>query len=273
MVQEVMKEYVQPRSSLSINYQSLKFLAAGGSGIVYEIDEKRVLKEFHSEGINVERQALERLRSHANIIRLFGATENGLILERGRSLRAVIQESGADRIPLDRKIRWLQEAAEGTRYMHDNGIVHADVGCHNWIIVEGRIKIIDFEGCSIDGKEAGACYEWFSYKESMPAISRETDIFAFGCAIYEVITGRQPHDALLESDNRMARIKQLYAENQFPQVENMPLSNLMEGCWRGTFNSMEEILGKLEAADLPIAGTTKTGFEGMTENFFNILKS
>lgn len=253
-----MENYVQLRSSLSINYQSLKFLAAGGAGIVYSIDEKRVLKEFQNDEMQVEIQALERLGSHPNIVKYFGATENGLIFERGQPLRTVLQEMGADQIPLDMKICWLQDAAEGTRHMHENGIVHADVGCHNWIIAEGRIKIIDFEGCSIDGKEAGACYEWFSYKESMPAISQQTDIFAFGCAIYEVITGRQPHDELSKSNNQMACIMQMYAENIFPQVEKMPLSDLMQGCWRGTIGSMEGILRKLKAAKLTIPGTTKT---------------
>lgn len=248
MAQDAIKESIQPRSSLSIDYQSLELLAVGGSGIVYKIDEQSVLKEFHSDGIDVERHVLERLGSHANIVRLLGVTENSLILERGQSLRAVIQESGAqDYIPLITKIRWLREAAEGTRYMHQKGIVHADVGCHNWILVDGHLKIIDFEGCSVDGEEAGACYEWFSYKESVPAVSQQTDIFAFGCAVYEITTGRQPHDELLEADDRMACSKQLYAEDRYPQVGNRPLGELMEGCWRGTFNSMEEVLNQLES--------------------------
>ncbi|KAF2000502.1 kinase-like protein [Amniculicola lignicola CBS 123094] len=240
-----MKEHTQPPLPPSIDYQSLVFLAAGGSGIVYAIDEKRVLKEFYNEGIDVERRAFQRLGLHVNIVKCFGAIDKGLILERGQSIRTVIRESGADQIPLDTKIRWLQEAAEGTRYMHDNNIIHADIGCNNWIIVQGRLKIIDFEGCSIDGEEAGACYEWFSYKELTPAISRKTDIFAFGCAIYEVITGRQPHDELPESDDRRFRVKQLYAENLFPNVENLPLGDLMQGCWHGTFNSMHEVLQEL----------------------------
>jgi hypothetical protein len=110
----------------------------------------------------------------------------------------------------------------------------------------GAFKIIDFEGCSIDGEEAGACYEWFSYKES--PIGRKTDIFAFGCAIYEVVTGKQRCEELSEFDNAMLRVKQLYARNQFPGVENIPLGNLMQGCWQGTFSSMLEVLQELESA-------------------------
>jgi tRNA A-37 threonylcarbamoyl transferase component Bud32 len=149
MAQEIIKEHIQPQS----------FLAAGGSGIIYAIDENRILKTYYDKGIDVERRAFERLGSHKNIVQCFGATRDGLVLERGQSLRMVLRASRPDEIALDTKICWLREAAEGTRYMHDNGIVHADVGCNNWIIVQGHVKIIDFEGCSIDGEEAGACYE------------------------------------------------------------------------------------------------------------------
>ncbi|KAF2272871.1 kinase-like protein [Westerdykella ornata] len=266
-------ERIQTGPHLSIDYQKLVFLAAGSSGIVYAIDEEKVLKEYHSEGIDVERRAFERLGLHRNIVRCFGAIDNGIILERGQSLRKVIEESGAEQIPLDKRIRWLQEAAEGTRYLHEKGIIHADVGCNNWIIVHGRLKIIDFEGCSIDGEEAGACYEWFSYRQSTPVISRKTDIFAFGCAVYEVMTGRQPHQELAASDDRMLRIKQLYADNHFPEVENIPLGSLMQGCWHGTFTSMDEVLQDLEVAGVPVTRKADSGVQSVMATIFDYLAS
>ncbi|KAF1365761.1 kinase-like protein [Lizonia empirigonia] len=238
----MMKEHMQDQA---IEYGSLKFLAAGGSGVIYAIDEERILKEFHEEGIDVERRALERLGLHVNIVRCLGATDDGLILERGRTVRTVIQGSGANQIPLHTKVRWLHEAAEGTRYMHNNGIIHADVGCHNWIVVQDRLKIIDFEGSSIDGEDAGACYEWFSYKESSPRISWKTDIFAFGCAIYE---------------------------NQFPEVENIPLGRLMQGCWNGTFDSMDQVRQELRAS-LQATRKVKSSHWGVKAMFFNALRS
>ncbi|TLD36493.1 kinase-like domain [Venturia nashicola] len=252
MIQEV-KTYNQLHSPPSIDYGSLVFIAAGGSGVIYAIDEEKILKEFYDkddEGVNVERRVFERLGGHANIVKCFGVINNGLILERGRSIRTTIKERGAYQIPLDTKIRWLQQAAEGMKHMHHNDVLHADVGCHNWITVDGRLKIIDFEGCSVDAGEARACYEWFSYKESTPAISRGTDIFAFGCAIYEILTGRQPYDELVAHADRFFRVEQLYAKSQFPEVQNMPLSKLMEGCWHGTFSSMNEILQELETVNL-----------------------
>ncbi|KAI0570758.1 SPS1 Serine-threonine protein kinase [Pyrenophora tritici-repentis] len=196
----MIKEHMQDQA---VDYGSLKLLAVGGSGVVYAIDEERILKEFHGEEIDVERRALERLGLHVNI---------------------------------------------------------------------ERLKIIDFEGSSIDGEDAGACYEWFSYKESSPRISRKTDIFAFGCAMYEVITGRQPYDELHPFEDRMIRVKKLYAENQFPEVENIPLGKLMQACWDGTFDSMDEVLQELGASLVAIR-KVNPGEWDVKAVFFNALRA
>ena len=122
------------------------------------------------------------------------------------------------------------DAAEGTRYMHQNGIIHADLGCHNMILVQGCLKIIDFEGCSIDGEEATSCYEWFSYQRSIPAISQKTDIFAYGCVLYEIMTGRPPYYELASLDDRRRLAGQRYANGQFPKVDHLPLGALIQDC-------------------------------------------
>ena len=72
-------------SSLSFDFESLEFLAVGKSGIVYGIDEGKILKEDLGENeIDVERRAFARLGSHANIVRYLGATGSGsIVLERG----------------------------------------------------------------------------------------------------------------------------------------------------------------------------------------------
>ncbi|KAF1833474.1 hypothetical protein BDW02DRAFT_640062 [Decorospora gaudefroyi] len=210
----IINEHVQDQAT---DYRNLKSLAAGGSGVIYAIEEGKMLKEFPGEGIDVKRQALQRLGPH-----------NSLIPERVRTVRSVIQESKGNEIPLHTKVRWLHDAGEGTRHMHDHGIIHADIGCRDWIVVRERVKIIDFDGCSVDGEDAGAWYEWFSYRESCHPISWKTDVFAFGCGIYEV----------------------LYAEDQFPEVEDIPLGTMMRGCWDGAFVSMDELVEELQASSL-----------------------
>lgn len=57
---------------LSIEFQSLQFLAFGQLGVVYGIDEERVRKDYHSEGIDIERREFARLGSHTNIMGYLG---------------------------------------------------------------------------------------------------------------------------------------------------------------------------------------------------------
>ena len=175
--------------------------------------------------------------------------DGSIILERGQVLRTIRQKAGADQIPLRRKLRWLRHAAEGLRHIHEKGIVQADVGCYNMILTRNDcLKIIDFEGCSIDNESADSLYEWFSYRRSTPTVSIQTDIFAYGCATYEIMTGRPPYHGLEKSDDRSSLIEQLYQKNQFPDVTHLPLGVVMRSCWHGTFNSMSEVIQALEAA-------------------------
>ena len=247
---------LEPRRHSSISHSQLEYITFGKSGVVYGIDNERVLKQYHdSAGRDVERRAYERLGSHPNVVRYLGSTEDGsIILERGQVLREICQKAGLDQIPMHRKLRWLRHAAEGLRHIHENGIVQADVGCNNMILVgNDHLKIIDFEGCSIDGEPADSLYEWFSYRLSTPRTSRQTDIFAYGCAIYEIVTGKPPYHELEKSHNRSSPVEQLYRNNQFPDVTHLPFGELMRNCWLGTFKSMNEIIQVLEMAGPRIA--------------------
>lgn len=57
----------------------------------------------------------------------------------------------------------------------------------------------------------------------MPRVSRGTDIFTFGCVIYELSTGRQPYHELEASDDPDKQVEELYATQQFPDITNLPL--------------------------------------------------
>ena len=111
-----------------------------------------------------------------------------------------------------------------------------------------RLKIIDFEGCSIDGEEASSCYECFSYRRSTPLVSKQTDIFAYGCVMYEIMTGTPPYHELEKSDDRVRLVELQYQENRFPDVRHLPLGEVMQSCWHGTLSSMSEVIQALEAA-------------------------
>ncbi|KAJ5059581.1 kinase-like domain-containing protein [Bipolaris maydis] len=226
------------------------YLAAGGSGVVYGIDAKSVRKEFYEdEARSVECEVYERLGTHPRIAKLLEVREDGsLILERGTSLRKILEGRPAQEIPIQTKVKWLKDAAKGYLHLHSLKIIHADVGCHNWILTaEQRVKLIDFEGCSVDGKDSRSCYEWFSNSRITSGVSKQTDMFAFGCAVYELVTGKPPHYEQITCQDRSIRVDELYANGEYPDVTHLPLCNLIQNCWSGAMGSMAEIVRELEA--------------------------
>ncbi|KAH8726659.1 kinase-like domain-containing protein [Phaeosphaeriaceae sp. PMI808] len=240
-----------PREAQSntVSSDTLEFIAAGKSGVVYGINNEQVLKEFHeSEGGEIERRVYQRLGSHPHIVKLLHTrTDGSIILERGNTLRTICRN--ANNISLQEKIRWLREAAEGYQYLHACNIFHGDVGSNNLVIAkDGRVKLIDFEGCSIDGGSAGSCYEWFSYRPSVPRVTEGTDIFAFGCLIYEVLAGRPPHHEFETLDDPYKHVEELYKRDQFPNVTDLALGQVIYDCWHWGVNSMGEVIEQLEAS-------------------------
>lgn len=245
-----MTSTVRPRSSCSpgpqlpIDFDALEFLAHGTSGAVYAIDKDWVLKESWEldRGI-VERQALGRLGSHPNIIGYFGeATPNSIVLERGIPL---LSPERIGLVPTQKKLAWIRDVAEGLLYIHQQGIIHADVGCENIVIVDGQLKIIDFEGCSMDGKEATAGYKWYNRKDD--SVTLQSDIFAYGCVVYQILTGRPTFHELTESDDRSNLVRRRCAQHRFPDIQGLLLSDVILRCWSGSFKSMAEVISALDS--------------------------
>ena len=234
----------------SVPYETLRYLASGKSSVVYAIDKGRVLKEFHDDDgrSDVELRAYHRLGTHPNIAEFLGVgNNNSLILEYGQTLRTICRAS-PNEVSIQTKLAWLKQAATGYQHVHDCRIVHGDVGTRNMIVTpNGCLKLIDFEGSGVNGEPADSCYEWFSYRPSMPSVTRQTDIFAFGCAMYELETGMPPYHELEKYEDAGRLVEQRYSANDFPIVEHLLLGNLILCCWHGRISTMGQLVRELEA--------------------------
>lgn len=70
-----------------LDLNSLKFLVASKSGIVYTINKGRIVKEYYREDdIDVKRQVFTRLGLHTNIVRHLGTTGNSSLILKRRQL-------------------------------------------------------------------------------------------------------------------------------------------------------------------------------------------
>jgi len=238
--------------------RNLRALGNGVSGITWAIDKRRVAKAHigsarSKQDIETERQVYRRLQQPHPHVLLCLETDNpgGLVLERCKGsvrsrIRLMLQEGTWSE---DIVMRWAYQAAKGLAYVHRHGIIHGDVGCHNMLLDPAdTLKIADFAGSSIDGSSATVDYEVWSRRPGVNEPNEESDIFALGSAIYEMLTGCPPYHNLPQG-----QIAENYKKGQFPKLDSISspkyggcLVASIKGCWRQRFHDTQELVESLE---------------------------
>jgi serine/threonine protein kinase len=212
------------------HYRIRRKIGEGGMGVVYEGWDERLERAVAIKTIretNESSDARKRLwreaRSlarvnHPGVCQVFDVIEDGdalvLILEllEGQSLadrlaRGPITTSEA--VSIERQIL---EALQALQALHDLGIVHRDLKPSNAFLTRHGVKLLDFGlaraadsaiSCDMDQAitativtAAGVIVGTPQYMAPEQASGRlagpAADIFASGCILYEMLTGKQP---------------------------------------------------------------------------------
>src|SRR5262245_55140600 len=156
--------------------------------------------------------------THSNIAAIYGVEEvderRYLVLEfvDGETLA---QRLARGPLPVDEAIDVCRDIAAGLEAAHESGIVHRDLKPGNVIITpSGQVKVLDFglataSGASASGSNpnlthsptltnqhtrAGVILGTAAYMSPEQArgrtLDRRTDIWSFGCVLYECLTGK-----------------------------------------------------------------------------------
>ncbi|MEQ1758496.1 MAG: protein kinase [Vicinamibacterales bacterium] len=162
-----------------------------------EIDSDDARERFTREARSVA--AL----NHPNIVTLYHSGQTDarpyFVMEYidGGTLKDVIAQR--DAVPLERRLRWLEELCDGLQFAHDRGIVHRDIKPANLMIDHlDRLRIVDFgiarlsgtahtQMSGLIGTAAYMAPEYIRDQETSP----QSDIFAAGAVAYEVLTYAQ----------------------------------------------------------------------------------
>lgn len=176
---------------------ALKFLREG------LVSSDTVRERFHREA-----QSLARM-DHPHVVKVHDVGEMGgrlfLVMELvdGGSLsHLLMNEPRASR----RAIALLEQAARGVHHAHERGIVHRDLKPDNILVARGtEAKVADFglahlaqAGTSLTrtGSVLGTpLYMAPEQVDGRPGIDARTDVYALGAILYQMLTGRPPHDA------------------------------------------------------------------------------
>ncbi|KAB2943396.1 MAG: serine/threonine-protein kinase [Phycisphaerae bacterium] len=215
-------------------YQIVRVLGEGGMGVVYEARQERparviALKVIRSEfpapdalrRFEFESEVLARLQ-HPGIAHVYEAglaeVEAGdgrrprlpyfaMELIRGRTLTDHVR---AEETNVLGRIDLIISVCDAVRHAHQRGVIHRDLKPANVIVDEsGRPKILDFGIARIvdpDGEAATTRAETGQVLGTLAYMSPEqivgpqrdvdtrADVYALGVILYELLTGRPPHD-------------------------------------------------------------------------------
>jgi len=213
------------------------FLAAGGMGEVYRATDTRLHREVaikvsaarFSERFEREARVIASL-NHPNICQLHDVGPNYLVMElvEGPTLADRIKRGA---LPLDEALAIARQIAEGLEAAHEKGRVHRDLKPANVKITpEGLVKLLDF-GLAKTAEEPAAAVDpsdsptqtisatragvilgtaaYMSPEQARGApLDKRADIWAFGCVLYEMLTGRQAFQGETISDILAAVLKE-----------------------------------------------------------------
>lgn len=218
-----------------------------GSTAIIIITGSRAAKIYSGNDENFIRECnvFRRLGRHPNVVELHYVQDRTIVLQAGRCLREILKEGD---ISNEQQEKWVSGLACGLQYMHDNNVIHADLNAANAIISGDDVAMwLDFGGSQIDDQEALANYDEYSYRPPEhpdPPISQATDIFAFGCTVFEIETGAPPfynETKHMSQDGKLSYVEDMYRQRFFPSVENLRFRSIIMGCWQGRYESMSEL--------------------------------
>jgi eukaryotic-like serine/threonine-protein kinase len=250
-------------------YEILAAIGAGGMGEVYRARDAKLGRDVALKALpevfarNAERMArFEREAkvlaslNHPNIASIYGLEDSG-------NTRALVMElvegpTLADRIcqgaiPVDEALKIAKQMCEALEYAHERGIVHRDLKPANVKVTsDDAVKILDFglakaiegDAASIDiatsptisrmATQAGVLLGTAAYMSPEQAkgksVDRRADIWAFGCVLYEMLTGKQTFTGETVTDTLAAVIRAEPDWEKLPAATPIRVRVLLQRC-------------------------------------------
>jgi serine/threonine-protein kinase len=211
-------------------YEVVSLLGEGGMGQVYRAKDTRLKRDvalkilpeaFAGDPDRVARFQREAellaALNHPNIAGIYGLEDDAGV--RAIVLELIEGETLADRIargpiPIDEALLIARQIIDALETAHDRGVIHRDLKPANVKVTsEGRVKVLDFGLAkmlepaapatalsrsptqSVQATYAGVILGTAAYMSPEQArgkpLDRRTDVWAFGCVLFEMLAGRQ----------------------------------------------------------------------------------
>ena len=211
------------------HYEIVSSVGAGGMGEVYRARDSKLKRDVAIKVLPAEvandRERLARFQreaevlaslNHPHIAQVYGIEENALVMElvEGEDLA---QRLARGRIPLDDALSIATQIAEALEAAHEAGIVHRDLKPANIKVrQDGAVKVLDFGLARVTDSDAstdsadsptftspamtqhGVILGTAAYMSPEQAkgkrVDQRADLWAFGCVVFEMLTGKRTFD-------------------------------------------------------------------------------
>ncbi len=212
-------------------YEILSAIGAGGMGEVYQAHDTKLGRDVAikvlPEAFADDPERLSRFQreakmlaslNHPNIATIHGLEQSGgtsyLVMELvpGETLQERVKREGA--IPIEEALTIAKQIAEALEAAHEKGIIHRDLKPANIKVTpEGKVKVLDFglakafegdpssvdignsptlsQAATMQGVILGTAAYMSPEQARGRAVDKRSDIWAFGCVLYELLTGKQ----------------------------------------------------------------------------------
>jgi Tol biopolymer transport system component len=260
-----------PGKVLAGKYKIHGEIGRGGMGVVYEAEDttlnRRVAIKVLPDVFTTDPERLARFEreakvlaslNHPNIAAIYGLDKTDE--RRFLVLELVEGESLAERLsrgplPIEEVLDLCRQIAEGLEGAHEKGIIHRDLKPANIKITpEGKVKILDFglakafrdESSTIDPSQSPtitdqmtrpgvimgtAAYMSPEQARGKPADKR-ADIWAFGCILYECLTGKRAFEGETVTEIVAAILKGEPNWQALPAATSFRIRDLLHRCLR-----------------------------------------
>jgi hypothetical protein len=275
-------------------YEILSLIGHGGMGEVYRARDTRLSRDVaikvlpsevaadHDRLARFEREAqVLALLNHPNIANIYGVDDSSgtpaLVMElvEGPTLADRIAKGP---IPLDEALPIAKQIAEALEAAHEQGIIHRDLKPANIKVrPDGTVKVLDFglakafdpvasgvgnatmsPTLSIHATHAGIILGTAAYMAPEQArgksVDKRADIWAFGCVLFEMLTGKRAFDGEDVSETLAAVLTRNVKWGALPNVSPRLLALLRDCLVRDPKQRLRDIGDARRVLDQIIAG-------------------
>ncbi|XP_063234762.1 uncharacterized protein LOC134537834 isoform X2 [Bacillus rossius redtenbacheri] len=243
-------------------YNVLSKLGSGGSSVVYQVLDPISSSFFAVKCVRLPVEQEATTRGYINEIKLLQQLQDNdcvitlhdfelvseqevlyVVMEKGDTdLSKLIRECSKKRkkLSVPMIVYYWTEMLNAVKCIHDHGIVHSDLKPANFLLVCGRLKLIDFGiASSVQSDMTSVLKDSFTgtltymSPESMICssgsqgskkykVSYRSDVWSLGCILYSFIYGRTPFQHIEQMHMKIAAIMNPETRISFPADERIP---------------------------------------------------